>query len=202
MEYNQSEDLELIQKIKDGCNDSFNRLTLKHAKSISKLSRILTEKSSAWNLKQTPSEAKNDVLNLFWTSCLSFSVSKKSSFNTWFTNNFNYHLKTLSTRSKKNSDLIDKYKCDLECQDSYYSPDGGFESSTEFEKVKETIDKMAKMEKNVLIRDILDIRLSNLPQKEKTFKAIGKKLNTTPANAHICYQKFLSKVREHIKNNI
>lgn len=202
MEYNQIEDLELIKKIKEGCDESFGKLSTKHAKSISKLSRVLAEKSCQWNLKQTPSEAKNDVLNLFWTSCLSFNVTKKSSFNTWFTNNFNYHLKTLSTKSKKSSDLIEKYKSDLEGNDFYCFHNETTDGSIEFEKVKEALDKMAKMEKNVLIRDILDIRLSNLPEKEKTFKAIGKKLNTTPANAHICYQKFLSKVREHIKNNI
>ena len=184
-------DKELIINVKDrNCNDSLKTLIYRHSALCFDICKKYSSAISKNGLRvEDVTEEKEFII---YKSAISFNPEKKTKFSTWLGNQVRYHC--LNLMNKNNLVPTEDNQLDF-----YINKDVSYEKCSMSEKM-EYIDNLIKQIKDKRIKEIIQIRYFETPNKKTPWNKVANKIGVSTQTAINLHNKAMKILRNKMEN--
>ena len=186
-------DLSLIQKVKKTRDeDSLLQLIERHSGIYhSMVNHFMSHPQNALDKSQMVDEKDSTI----YSAALNYDPPRKTKFSTHLANQTKWKCLNLLNKNKRNREFF------IDESESHYEPScESFLSDLKKEEVFSLFKKCLEKEKDERVKKIIDIRYDTPDNKLTPWRKISKALDMSIQGCINIHNRFLEKVKRHIKN--
>tara|TARA_R100000152_G_C6781009_1_gene214656 strand:+ start:271 stop:852 length:582 start_codon:yes stop_codon:yes gene_type:complete len=186
-------DLSLIKKVKKTRDeDSLLQLIERHSGIYhSMVNHFMSHPQNALDKNQMVDEKDSTI----YSAALNYDPTKKTKFSTHLANQTKWKCLNLLNKNKRNREFF------IDEADNNYEPScESFLSDLKKEEAFSLFKKCLEREKDERVKKIIDIRYDTSDNKLTPWRKISKSLNMSIQGCINIHNRFLEKVKRHIKN--
>jgi DNA-directed RNA polymerase specialized sigma24 family protein len=186
-------DLSLIQKVKKTRDeDSLLQLIERHSGIYhSMVNHFMSHPQNALDKSQMVDEKDSTI----YSAALNYDPTRKTKFSTHLANQTKWKCLNLLNKNKRNREFF------IDESENYYEPScESFLAELKKEEVFSLFKKCLEKEKDERVKKIIDIRYDTPDNKLTPWRKISKSLDMSIQGCINIHNRFLEKVKRHIKN--